>query len=141
MADEAWTALNRIKTVIDALGVYKHTAIVSGETPEVALSSQQLPAVLIVDQGTTEEHVASDDGINHTLAFELHLLVMGKTESGRIKDLVGRQNDILNALEGDSTLAGYFPTWGQAENRTEEPPFERRIVPGTMTYWTTATGR
>ena len=67
MADEAWTALNRIKTVIDALGVYKHTAIVSGETPEVALSSQQLPAVLIVDQGTTEEHVASDDGINHTL--------------------------------------------------------------------------
>ena len=131
MADEAWTALNRIKTVIDALGVYKHTAIVSGETPEVALSSQQLPAVLIVDQAPTEEHVASDDGINHTLTFELHLLVMGKTESGRIKDLVGRQNDIL----------GYFPTWGQAENRTEEPPFERRIVPGTMTYWTTATGR
>ena len=137
MADEAWTLLNRIKTVAKAKkNLFREVRIEAGSAEDVSASKH--PALVIRFTGIDE---TAYEGIDQYVHISLNLLVIDKDEETRVQQMIEISNDLKNALEGDATVKSYISEYPGLEPQDAEAPLEHWKMDCVGYIDTTRTGR
>ena len=134
MANEAWTILDKLYTVLDALTCLREVRMEFGtEETEIAATKTPACAILVYEIEESEEGVVADaTEVQQNVHFTLQICVSEKNEKERVRSLIELGNAIRNAVGGDATLRAYKTVLGSmAHAATEDDaPTVVAAIPG-----------